>query len=358
MVEGDCEIASIDAIARKLCDLGEVHWPTYLATRRSVALINCRGKWTIPAFQIVLNEFGIEYRVIHDEDEADEATNANDQIGSLLPSQRRRLVHRPNFEKQIFGKNWRSDKPWRATAAIGSARSVHHSLREFFEYALHEKIERMRQPNDGAAANDLAFTMYQQAPKRKLRDRLRMITVPAHVIREAYRVEQIFKLPAGPSFSPDVSDAAQLFRIEGSRVSAFAIVKGDSMEDTLVDGDVVALEFLDSVYLDPVGEDRDKMPKEFFCARINHDDIYALAINDNIEHKSYTIKRVRVHELVTGGWICQISADNPEAPWGERGHVEVRKTDRVHFAARVIGIVTAPDATTVTEPMVIPIADA
>ncbi|WP_437620691.1 ATP-dependent nuclease [Sorangium sp. So ce1151] len=132
MVEGDCEIAAIDAIARKLCEIGEIHWPAYLAARRSVALINCRGKWTIPAFQIVLNEFGIKYRVVHDEDESDEATRANGQIGSLLPSQHDRLMHQPNFEKQIFGKSWIRDKPWKATSSIESTKILPQSLRIFF----------------------------------------------------------------------------------------------------------------------------------------------------------------------------------------------------------------------------------
>ncbi|WP_437620692.1 S24 family peptidase [Sorangium sp. So ce1151] len=198
---------------------------------------------------------------------------------------------------------------------------------------------------------------FQQAPKRNLRDHLRKLNVPARVISEAHRIEQVFRLSAGPGFSPDVSEAAQLFRAEGTRVNSFAIVTGDSMEDTLSRGDVVALEFLDSVYLDPVDDDRNKMPKSEFCSRIEHDAIYVVAINDNIDHRAYTIKRVRVHELVAGGWLCQISADNPEASWGERGHVEIRKTDRVHFAARVVGIVTASEAAEARDPVIIPVTD-
>ncbi|WP_437742929.1 AAA family ATPase [Sorangium sp. So ce1504] len=354
LVEGDCEIAAIDAIARRLCHIGEIHWPTYLAARRSVAVINCRGKWTIPAFQIILNEFGIKYRVVHDEDDTDEATRANDQIGALLPLQDCRLVHRPNFEKQMFGKSWTRDKPWKATVAIESTEVIDQPLREFFEHVLHEKIERLCPTKDDVAVGNLATTALQQAPKRNLRNQLRKLNVPDHVIQAAHRVEQIFRLPAGPNFSPDISEAAQLFRIEGSRASAFAIVTGDSMEDTLASGDVVALDFLDSVYLEPVNDNKDKITKDSFCSRVKHDEIYVIAINDDIELRAYTIKRVRVHELVSGGWLCQISADNPENPWGERGHVEIRRTDRVHFAARVVGIVTASEAAEKRETVIVP----
>src|SRR5690242_16419987 len=52
---------------------------------------------------------------------------------------------------------------------------------------------------------------------------------------------------------------------------------------------------------------------------------------------------VRVHELATGSWICQIWADNPDANWGERGQLDIRRTDHVHFAARLIGIAKIPE---------------
>jgi len=54
--------------------------------RREVSFIDCGGKQNIPAFQRVLNAFGVPYRVIHDLDENNPAAfSENACIGAALP---------------------------------------------------------------------------------------------------------------------------------------------------------------------------------------------------------------------------------------------------------------------------------
>ncbi|WP_426745053.1 hypothetical protein VZQ01_26875 [Myxococcus faecalis] len=72
---------------------------------------------------------------------------------------------------------------------------------------------------------------------------------------------------------------------------------------------------------------------------IENDGIYVLAANDYIDQRAYTMKRVRIATKPDGTWNCEIHADNPETLWGHRGRFNIVKTDRVHFAAQVIGLV-------------------
>jgi len=144
LVEGDSERASLEALAQKLHSLGEIDYATYLRARRSVTIVNCRGKWTIPAFQRVLNGFSIRYRVVHDQDQEGEG-GANAAILELLRNEEgRRLVHDPNFEEQLFGEEWRSDKPWRATQAILGMSSVSAGLKDFFSFVIASPLEALR----------------------------------------------------------------------------------------------------------------------------------------------------------------------------------------------------------------------
>jgi putative ATP-dependent endonuclease of OLD family len=357
LVEGDCEVAAIDATARKLHELKRIDWPTYLSARRSVAIVNCRGKWTIPAFQKVLKAFDIKYSVVHDEDTANGPQRANAQIESILTAKDQRRIHVPDFEQHVFDEPWTRDKPWKATIKIRDAEDVDPRLVDFFEFVLGKKIEQLRASDDDVKAALSLPPPASLIPRRDGRAELKKLDLPREEIRRARRLDQVFRIAAGPSFTPDVTDGAQVFRIPGSQVSLFARLKGDSMADTLVDGDVVALEMLDNVYLWPVTDSAAKMPKVSFCERIEHMGIYVLAINDDIDQRAYTTKRVRVHELMGGGWICQIYADNPDAGWGERGLKEIRKSDRVHFAARVIGLVNQNNDSEPAEQEIVPIAD-
>jgi predicted ATP-dependent endonuclease of OLD family len=341
LVEGDCEVAAVDAIARRLNALGEIYWPTYLSARRSVAVINCRGKWTINAFQEVLRAFDINYRVIHDSDEDGTPTKANERIQALLSPSDASLVHQPNFEEQIFGESWTRDKPWRATERISAINiEQNKGLIKFFEFALGKTINQLRQPVDSTA--DTAPVTIPPPPRRNLRHELKKIDVTTDVLQQALQMNQVIRLAAGPSFVPDVAEGSQVHQIDGLPISTFAVVSGDSMADTLLDGDIVALKFLDSICLNPVGSEGKKMPSQDFCKFIENNGIYVLAINDEIDRREYTIKRIRIRTLSNGGWFGQICADNPEAAWGNRGRIDIFKTDRVHFAAKIVGIVNQP----------------
>ncbi|AFE03427.1 ATP-dependent OLD family endonuclease [Corallococcus coralloides DSM 2259] len=342
LVEGDCELAAIDAVARKLCESGELNWARYLLARRATTIINCRGKWTIPAFQKVLNAFGIHYRVIYDLDEGNQADLANEQIEALLKEGGMSLTHAPNFEKFIFGETWRTDKPWTVTKRIDEASECNERLLEFFEFALGQPLSELRPESVASTAAEPVPPQVNRPRRRNLRNRLKEFKVPHDVIQSARRVDQIFRVAAGPSFAPRPDQDTFSHSIDGTKIDAFAVVAGHSMADTLQDNDVVALRILQGVNLEPMQE-ADAHTNTTLPSVIENDGIYVLAHNDYIDQKSYTMKRVRISVLPDGNWRGDISADNPETSWGDRGLIQIRKTDRIHFAAQVIGIVRSND---------------
>jgi putative ATP-dependent endonuclease of OLD family len=338
LVEGDCEIAAIEAVARKLLAAGEINWSKYLMARRAVTVINCRGKWTIPAFQKVLNAFDINYRVIYDLDEGDRANLANAQIEQLLSGNDRSLSHKPNFEEFIFGKSWQSDKPWTATKTIHEAPDLNARLIAFFEFALGQAVSELKPEAAHSSSDHTSIPRVQRPHRRNLRGKLKELKVPHEAIQSARRVEQLFRVAAGPNFAPRPDSDASRQPLGGTRIDAFAIVTGESMADTLQDNDIVALKFLNDVFLEPV-HSTDIQSNAALPGLIENDGIYVLAANDYIDQKSYTMKRVRISIRPDGTWRGEISADNPDTNWGDRGHFEIRKTDRIHFAAQVIGVV-------------------
>ena len=111
-VEGDSEVAAVDAIGRRLVEDGDLTDADWQQSRRGVVVLNCRGKWTLRAFQRVLNGFAIPYTVVHDADAEGEG-GANEAILKELGNDvSRRLVHQPNFEQELFQQVWQRDKPW------------------------------------------------------------------------------------------------------------------------------------------------------------------------------------------------------------------------------------------------------
>lgn len=127
-----------------MAELELLDWVSYLLVRRNLALVNCRGKWTIKAFQRVLNGFEIPYKVIHDLDEEGE-DGANAAILSALGGdEERRLTYAPNFEQQLFGQVWTKDKPWRATRAIGRLDEVPEDLRKLVAFSLGRSIGELQ----------------------------------------------------------------------------------------------------------------------------------------------------------------------------------------------------------------------
>lgn len=134
LVEGDCEVAAIDAIATKLISQNRISHEDYLLKRRELSIINCRGKWTIRAFQRVLNGFHIPHIVVHDQDgEGEEGANRA-ILDELQGVEERRLTHYPNFEQQIFGEEWSRDKPWKASKKISEMAEVSADLQRFFSF--------------------------------------------------------------------------------------------------------------------------------------------------------------------------------------------------------------------------------
>ena len=110
------------------------------------------------------------------------------------------------------------------------------------------------------------------------------------------------------------------------------------MLDTLRTEDRILLRKLDNIFLDAAEDGTSMITMDRFKENILNDHIYVLAINDDIERKAYTIKRVR-YSGSGMEWICRIVADNPEVQWHSRGEFVVRRTDRIHFAAEVIDLV-------------------
>ncbi|RKH18560.1 OLD family endonuclease [Corallococcus sp. CA047B] len=338
LVEGDCEIAAVEAVARRLEKEGNISWSKYLMARRTVTLINCRGKWTIPAFQKVLSAFDINYRVIYDLDAGAQANQANSQIENLLSENDKSLPHDPNFEQFIFGKSWRSDKPWLATKTINEAPQLNARLIEFFEFALGKSVSDLKPDAVPPTTENTTAPQVQRPSRRNLRGKLKEFKVPSQVIQSAQRVEQLFRVAAGPNFAIRPDSDSPFQQLEGTKIDAFAIVTGSSMADTLHDNDIVALKFLNKVFLESV-HSTDIPFNAALPSLLENDGIYVLAANDYIDQKSYTMKRVRISTRPDGAWRGDISADNPDTNWGDRGHFEIRKTDRIHFAAQVIGVV-------------------
>ena len=347
LVEGDCEIAALEAAADQLSRKGELDFGRYLLQRRELALLNCHGKWTIPAFQHVLKAFRIDYSVVHDHDDGTPAEDANAAILNVLDGdETRRLVHHPNFEKQIFGEEWTRDKPWRAVATIREMDTLPDDLRVFFEFALGARIEDLVAPVSlGLSARELDRPVAgstERLPRLRrtdLRCSLDTLSISNGHLSSASVGPGVITLPAGPCRIPELAEQALFQDGEHLDRRVVAEVRGSSMADTLADGDRVVLEALDNVYLEPIEGDRPPLPLAVFRTQIMSNGIYVIAMNDDVNDGTYTLKRVRFEQHGVEDWFCFIIADNPEADWGDRGVLVVRDTDRVHFAARLIGLV-------------------
>lgn len=115
LVEGDTETAVLPQAAKLMGIFAK-----YSHLEHDVTIVNCHGKWTIPAFQEVLNHFQIEYCVLHDQDSEDSpAFGANEVIGGLLPSLENRYVFVENVEQSLgMDPIPQKDKPIRALEHI------------------------------------------------------------------------------------------------------------------------------------------------------------------------------------------------------------------------------------------------
>lgn len=141
LVEGDTELAVTEAIARKLDMEDRIDYQNYLDRRRHVTLVPCRGKWNIRSFQRVLNGFGIEYSVVHDEDPGKSSEAANAQIRELHSNPDGIMIMEPDLERAFFNDTWNSDKPWRATQEILGAEELPEEVENYFEFVIGEGID-------------------------------------------------------------------------------------------------------------------------------------------------------------------------------------------------------------------------
>lgn len=63
LVEGDTEMVLL-----KHCEVLLLNCNIDADKRHDVTVVSCGGKWTIPAIATLLNRFGINYKIVHDED--------------------------------------------------------------------------------------------------------------------------------------------------------------------------------------------------------------------------------------------------------------------------------------------------
>lgn len=350
LVEGDTEMAAIGAVAEKLIETGKIDREKYQRARHEMTMISCRGKATIPAFQKVLNEFGIKYRVVHDSD-SDKNSAAlqtlNAQIALLMKqayptdAHVHTLVHEPNFEQQNLKETFNNDKPWRTATNIHLREKLDSAtdLLKYFEFALQCPITALAPEPLPTKDESISTRRTFDAPRRNTRHNYQPYRDV--LLRDARRLASnvVIGIAAGPGHIDDLEEFFTSDHLAGDMV--IAKVRGNSMLDTLRVDDLVLLRKLENIYLPPV-EDKDAMiSMDRFKENISNNRIYVVAINDGIERNEYTIKRV----LFSGSgvdWICRIVADNPEVEWcssHSRGEFVVRRTDRIHFAAELVALV-------------------
>lgn len=349
LVEGDTEIAAISAIADKLIANQVIEKEIYQRVRHGLTMINCRGKATIPAFQRVLNEFGIKYRVVHDSDSNKNSAplrTANSKIADAIKeihpddSDAYVLIHEPNFEKHLFNDEYSEDKPWKASLKIAQLDSIEASspLLRFFTFVLNRSLTDLAaQPppaTSGVSSDTQGARHCYEAPRRNTRNNYAYREV---LLRSGNRLSAgaVIGIAAGPGRIDGLDEFLACEPLPPELL--VAKVMGDSMLDTFRSGEMVLLRKLDITL--PSENDPDRLIAiEKFRENIGNNKVYVLAINDDVNRCAYTIKRV-LYSGTGVDWICRIVADNPQSDWHTRGEFVVRRTDQVHFAAEVVALV-------------------
>jgi len=128
LVEGDTEVAVFKESAELL---GIFHDEKNRHLKRDVTFVNCRGKWTIVAFQEVLNHFKIDYVVIHDKDDSDEKTGANAKILELLQGDENRRKLCDKYIEEELGIKEGKSKPFNALQRIQELADAHKLESQF-----------------------------------------------------------------------------------------------------------------------------------------------------------------------------------------------------------------------------------
>lgn len=140
LVEGDCEIASFNAIKNILINKFPAKKDDIERISKDINIISCKGKLTQRTYAEVLAFFGIESVLIHDLD-GEESNMGNNfrMLQSINGIENRRLCHKPNFEEHIFNEDWSKDKPWKATKLINEKfEDYKENLMRFFNFVIGE----------------------------------------------------------------------------------------------------------------------------------------------------------------------------------------------------------------------------
>lgn len=141
LIEGDCELAAIQAIKDKLIELNPEKTSVIDSTLREVTIIPCNGKLTQKAYFQVLKHFNINCFLIHDLDNKKHNEDSNLNILETILSENFRYTHQPNFEGDIFNEIWERDKPWKATKKINNDFFVYKDkLINFYKFVIGEEI--------------------------------------------------------------------------------------------------------------------------------------------------------------------------------------------------------------------------
>jgi len=136
LVEGDTEIAVFQRSAELMGLFDENPH-----VKRDTTFINCHGKWTIILFLEVLNHFGVEYIVFHDEDQnkGGNVLQANEAIGELVQSPNERRMFSPNDLESVLGYDATTkDKPITAlkkTEELAASDSIPSEFQEHVKVA-------------------------------------------------------------------------------------------------------------------------------------------------------------------------------------------------------------------------------
>ncbi len=116
LVEGDTEIAVFKESV-ELLNYFDSEQNKH--KKRDTTFVNCRGKWTINLFQEVMNNFEINYVVIHDKDDEELSDGANGRILSLLNNdESRRKLFDHKIESILGIKDTGNSKPIKALIAV------------------------------------------------------------------------------------------------------------------------------------------------------------------------------------------------------------------------------------------------
>ncbi|NMO15815.1 AAA family ATPase [Pyxidicoccus fallax] len=352
LFEGDTELVALDAIAERLETLSRLDRQKYLTARRDVTTVNCRGKWTIRAFQRVLNNFNIGYRVVHDRDRETAAEGANSKILELASDPSRVHIHCENIEEAFFGAPLKSDrdKPWQIRKNIqamseADLTSPSSALRKFFEFVLGCKLESLA-PNIQAQAIDspieqdtTSSTLFSQRARRNHRERIATVSASSLKFHQSEQLSVLL---------PTSRQGLRVPQLERQAIRVVHTVLGDllavriadeSMRDTLAPADVVLLKPMDFL-LPCYRPDASIMSLASFKQSVDNEDIVLAAVNEDIADGHYDLRRVTLRDHGKHGserWSLRLHADNPETRWGDRGTMLIYKEDAVRFLGKVVG---------------------